>query len=87
MIPALEGLTWDGPKGEYRLRAGDHQGLAPQYVVRFTGLEEMTLADGLDPVQMPQYELVAEIDREAAAPPCLLPEGMADRCEMNAASE
>jgi branched-chain amino acid transport system substrate-binding protein len=87
MIPALEGLTWDGPKGEYRIRAGDHQVLAPQYVVSFTGLEEITLADGLDPVQMPQYELVAEIDREAAAPPCLLPEGMTDRCEMNAASE
>lgn len=87
MIPALEGLTWDGPKGEYRIRAGDHQGLAPQYVVRFTGIEELTLADGLDPVQMPQYELVAEIDREAAAPPCLLPEGMTDRCEMNAESE
>lgn len=84
LIPALEGLTWDGPKGEYHIRAGDHQVLAPQYVVRFTGLEEITLADGLDPVQMPQYELVAEIDRETAAPPCLLVDANAERCEMNA---
>jgi len=82
MIPALEGLTWDGPKGEYYIRPGDHQVLAPQYVIRFTGIEEITLMDGSDPVVMPQYELVAEIDRDAAAPPCLLPEGMADRCEM-----
>jgi branched-chain amino acid transport system substrate-binding protein len=82
MIPALEGLTWDGPKGEYFIRPGDHQVLAPQYVVSFSGLEEITLADGLDPVQMPQYELVAEIDRDTAAPPCLLPEGLLDRCEM-----
>jgi branched-chain amino acid transport system substrate-binding protein len=83
MIPALEGLTWDGPKGEYFIRPGDHQALAPQYVVRFTGLEEITLADGLDPVQMPQYELVAEIDRDAAAPPCLLVDANAERCAMN----
>lgn len=83
MIPALEGLRWDGPKGEYYIRPGDHQALAPQYVVRFTGVEEVTLADGLDPVQMPTYELVAEIDPETAAPPCLLADANLERCEMN----
>jgi branched-chain amino acid transport system substrate-binding protein len=81
MIPALEGLTWDGPKGEYTLRPSDHQVLAPQYVIEFTGVEDVELADGLT-MTLPQYNLVAEISAEDAAPPCLLPESMADRCEM-----
>lgn len=84
LIPALEGLSWNGPKGEYTIRASDHQVLAPQYVIRFTGLEEVTLAEGLEPVQMPQYELVAEIDAETAAPPCLLADANAERCSMDA---
>ncbi|MEO1163185.1 MAG: ABC transporter substrate-binding protein [Chloroflexota bacterium] len=83
MVPALEGLTWDGPKGEYFFRPSDHQVLAPQYVIEFTGIEEITLSEGADPVMMPQYSLVAEIDGEASAPPCLLPEAFAERCDMD----
>lgn len=82
MIPALEGLTWDGPKGEYFIRPSDHQALAPQYVIEFVGVEDVEVADGLT-LTLPQYDLVAEISAEDAAPPCALPEGMEERCEMD----
>ncbi len=74
MIPALEGLTWEGPKGTYFIRPGDHQTLAPLYIIRFLGVGE----DGL-----PQYELIAEVSAEEAAPPCRLVDPFAERCEMN----
>ncbi len=67
LIPALEGLTWEGPKGTYYMRPEDHQALMPMYVVRLANLD--------DPDQA-YYELVAEVSAEDAAPPC---ESGADR--------
>ena len=83
MIPALEGMSFDGPKGEYTIRESDHQVLAPQYVIRFEGLQDVELTEDLT-LTLPDYGLVAEIGAEDAAPPCLLPEDLADRCEMGA---
>jgi len=80
MIPALEGLSFEGPKGEYTIRESDHQALAPQYLIEFQGVEEVEIADGLT-MELPQYELVAEISAEDAAPPCQLTGEFADRCE------
>lgn len=67
LIPALEGLTWEGPKGTYTMRPEDHQALMPMYVVRLVNLD--------DPDQA-YYELIAEVSAEDAAPPC---ESGADR--------
>jgi branched-chain amino acid transport system substrate-binding protein len=67
LIPALEGLTWEGPKGTYTLRPEDHQALMPMYIVRLANLD--------DPGQK-YYTLVAEVPAEDAAPPC---ESGADR--------
>lgn len=67
LIPALEGLTWEGPKGTYYMRPEDHQALMPMYVVRLVNLD--------DPDQA-YYELIAEVSAEDAAPPC---ESGADR--------
>jgi branched-chain amino acid transport system substrate-binding protein len=64
LIPALEGLTWDGPKGTYSIRPEDHQALMPMYVVRLVNLD--------DPDQK-YYELLAEVSAEDTAPPCLAP--------------
>ncbi len=72
MIPALEGLSFEGPKGTYTIRAEDHQALAPMYVIRFLGIEEVDLGNGTT-MKLPQYELVAEASAEAIAPPCLAP--------------
>jgi len=33
LIPAMEGMTWEGPKGTYTFRPEDHQALQPMYVV------------------------------------------------------
>lgn len=68
LIAALEGLTFDGPKGTYTIRAEDHQALAPMYVVRLINVD--------DPDDK-FFELVAEVSAEEAAPACDAP----DRCQ------
>ena len=65
LIPAMEGLSWEGPKGTYTLRAEDHQATLPMYVVRL---------DNLDSEEQAFYELVAEVSGDG--PPC---EAGADR--------
>lgn len=92
MIPALEGLTFDGPKGEYTIRESDHQALAPQYVIEFAGVQELVLEDGVfvavtddtsddaPTLTMPLYDLVAGISAEDSEPPCMLTDEYADRC-------
>jgi branched-chain amino acid transport system substrate-binding protein len=67
LIPALEGLTWEGPKGIYTMRVEDHQALMPMYVVKLVNLDSPGQA---------YYELVAEVSAEDSAPPC---ESGADR--------
>lgn len=67
LIPALEGLEWEGPKGTYYMRPEDHQALLPMYVVQLANID--------DPDQA-FYTLVAEVSAEDTAPPC---EAGADR--------
>jgi branched-chain amino acid transport system substrate-binding protein len=74
LIPALEGLTFDGPKGTYYIRPGDHQALAPLYIARLTNLD--------DP-EFRFYELVAEVSAFDAAPICGLVDQYAERCTLN----
>lgn len=61
LIPALEGLTFEGPKGTYTIRPGDHQALAPMYVVRLVNVD--------DPDDK-FFEKVSEVSAEESAPPC-----------------
>ena len=75
MIPAVEGLIFEGPKGTYYVRPSDHQALVPMYVARLVNLD--------DP-EYKFYDLLSEVSALDAAPPCNLPEDMADRCEMDA---
>lgn len=67
LIGALEGLTFDGPKGTYTIRAGDHQALAPMYVVQLVNIDDPDDAF---------FNLVSEVSAEATAPLCL-----ASNCE------
>jgi len=64
LIPALEGLTFNGPKGEYTIRPEDHQALVPMYVVEMADPTSETFEF---------YTLLAEISPEEGAPPCLAP--------------
>ncbi|HRE48727.1 MAG TPA: substrate-binding domain-containing protein [Aggregatilineales bacterium] len=77
MIPALEGLVFEGPKGTYAIRPSDHQALVPMYVAK--------LANLTDPDQK-FYELLAEVPAKAIIPPVLLPEAiLADRVKLDEA--
>ncbi|MBI5669235.1 MAG: substrate-binding domain-containing protein [Chloroflexi bacterium] len=73
LIPVLEGMTFEGPKGTYTIRPEDHQALAPMYVIRYLGIEDVDLGNGTT-MKLPQYELVGEASAEDIAPPCLAPE-------------
>ncbi len=68
MIPALEGLSWVGPKGLYYIRPEDHQAMVPMYLARLTNLD--------DP-EFRYYELLAEVPAWDILPPCEAP----DRCD------
>ncbi|XWX03605.1 substrate-binding domain-containing protein [Aggregatilineales bacterium SYSU G02658] len=72
--PAIEGLVWEGPKGTYYMRPGDHQALVPMYIARLVNLD--------DPDQK-YYELLSEVSAFASAPPCGLVGDFAERCALN----
>ena len=78
MIPALEGLEFEGPKGHYTIRAEDHQALMPMYVVEFTQL---------DTENFDFYTLLDEVSAEDSAPPCLAPGRSSDSLECPPAAE
>lgn len=76
MIPELEGLIFEGPKGTYGIRPSDHQALVPMYIVQ---LDNLT-----DPDQN-FYTLLAEVPANQIIPPVLLPEAIAaERIAMDA---
>ncbi len=74
LIPALEGLSFSGPKGMYYIRPSDHQALVPMYIAQL---------DNLDDPEFRFLELLSEISPLESAPPCALPGDLAERCEMD----
>jgi ABC-type branched-subunit amino acid transport system ATPase component/ABC-type branched-subunit amino acid transport system substrate-binding protein len=62
LIPVMEGMRFDGPKGSYTFRREDHQALQPMYVV-----EMVKDPDPEHPWAIPQ--LIEEISSEETAPP------------------
>jgi len=62
MIKALEGLSWDAPKGKFTIRAADHACLQPMYTA------EVVLEGG-----KPTIKLVAEMSAEDCAPAITAP--------------
>lgn len=76
MVPALEGMIFNGPKGVYGIRPSDHQALVPMYIAKLTNLT--------DPDQK-YYDLLAEIPATEIIPPVMLPDAMKDRTSMDAA--
>jgi branched-chain amino acid transport system substrate-binding protein len=71
LIAALEGLTFEGPKGTYTIRAEDHQALASMYIVKLASVD--------DPDEK-FFELVREVSGEESAPPCAVPAEL-NRCK------
>lgn len=68
LIPVLEGMVFEGPKGTYSIRPSDHQTLVPMYVARL---------DNLDDPDQRFYTLLAEVPAKDIIPPVLLPEAIA----------
>lgn len=75
MIPVIEGMSFDGPKGTYYIRPSDHQALLPMYVAQL---------DNLDSEEYAFYSLLQETSAFDTVPPCALEGDYADRCEMDA---
>lgn len=76
MIPAIEGMVFDSPKGTTYIRPSDHQALVPMYVAQL---------DNLDSEAFAFYTLLQEVSPFETIPPCLLPEAFADRCALDEA--
>ncbi|MFN8380602.1 MAG: substrate-binding domain-containing protein [Anaerolineales bacterium] len=65
---AMEGMTFEGPKGTIQIRPEDHVAIQDMYIMK---LVNVTDADANF------YEYV---DTTRPEPPCLLPEALKDRC-------
>ncbi len=76
MIPALEGLIFEGPKGTYGIRPSDHQALVPMYIAKLVNLDD---------AEQKFYELLAEVPAVQIVPPVLLAEDLQSRTEADAA--
>ncbi len=64
LIPALEGMSFEGPKGTYTIRSQDHQALQVMYIM------EMVRPPG-QPYCVPR--LIEEVSAEESAPPLIKP--------------
>ena len=68
LIPALEGLSFEGPKGTIEIRPEDHVAIQDMYIVKILNVDDK---------DQKFFELVETTRPE---PPCLLPEAQKDRC-------
>jgi ABC-type branched-subunit amino acid transport system ATPase component/ABC-type branched-subunit amino acid transport system substrate-binding protein len=64
LIPVMEGMSFEGPKGKMTFRAEDHQALQPMYVVEM-------VPDQKERWAIPK--LIEEISAEDSAPPVVKP--------------
>ena len=71
LIKALEGMTFDGPKGAYTIRPEDHDLLQPMTLVKLKNTTDK---------EYRFFELVKAFKPEETAPPCTVP-AAANRCK------
>jgi branched-chain amino acid transport system substrate-binding protein len=68
LLPAFEGMTFEGPKGEVYIRPEDHVAIQDMYILTLTNLDD------------PDAGFYEYVETTRPEPPCLLPEDMQDRC-------
>ena len=78
MIPALEGLKFDGPKGTYYIRPEDHVCEQPMNILRLVNLEPDKDGDGVNEYEFFETVYVSAYDELGV--PCTLEGEYADRC-------
>lgn len=78
MIPALEGLKFEGPKGTYYIRPEDHVCEQPMNILRLVNLEPDQDGDGIPEYKF--FETISVTAYDALGVPCTLIDDYADRC-------
>jgi len=78
MIPALEGLMFEGPKGTYYIRPEDHVCEQPMNILRLVNLEPDADGDGVNEYAFFETVYVSAYDELGV--PCTLEGDFADRC-------
>ncbi len=68
LVKAMEGLSFDGPKGKIEIRPEDHVAIQDMYVLKLVNLTD------------PNANFYTYMDTTRPAPPCLLPEALKSRC-------
>lgn len=68
LIDAMEGMTFQGPKGEIYVRPEDHVAMQDMYIVMLTNVDD------------PEFRFFELVETNRPEVPCLLPEELVDRC-------
>jgi branched-chain amino acid transport system substrate-binding protein len=68
LIPAMEGLEFDGPKGTINIRPEDHVAVQDMYILKLTNITD------------PDFKFFEYVNTTRPEIPCLLPETLKDRC-------
>lgn len=65
---AMEGMTFEGPKGTVYIRPEDHVAIQDMYILKLVNVTD------------PDANFYEYVDTTRPEPPCLLPENLKDRC-------
>jgi hypothetical protein len=68
MIGAMEGMEFEGPKGTINIRPEDHVAIQDMYIATLTNVDD------------PEAKFFEYVSTNRPNVPCLLPEGLQDRC-------
>lgn len=68
LIPAMEGMEFQGPKGVIRIRPEDHVAIQDMYIVTLLNVDD------------PEFRFFEYVETNRPEPPCLLPEELQERC-------
>lgn len=68
LIVAMEGITFEGPKGTIYIRPEDHVAIQDMYILTLTNVTD------------PTFKFYEYVTTNRPEPPCLLPEALKDRC-------
>jgi branched-chain amino acid transport system substrate-binding protein len=81
LIPALEGLSFEGPKGTYHIRPGDHVCEQPMNILKLVNVNPDSDGDGVNDYKF--FETVYVSASDELDIPCTLEGDYAARCELN----
>lgn len=68
LIGAMEGMEFEGPKGTIYIRPEDHVAIQDMYIVTLLNIDD------------PEFKFYEYVETNRPDVPCLLPEGLVDRC-------